>query len=336
MVSWLRNAGRMTGGAAKALTSTAAKVSQLPVTKAAWEAGELSSAQVRIITANIKQRRVALFAEHEAVVVPTLVPLTAAETLHAMMLWQAHAEAIDEDPNPAENERELSVSETIYGRREVSGSFDAVGGAVIDQALALATTRDAETEQRNAKQRRADALVDVCRFFLDNQKAKTAGRHRPHLNVVIDVDDQTAGTFVSGAIVPKAFIETLLCDCNVHRVLANERSGILDYGRSARTAPPDLFNALALRDGHCREPGCDRPASWCDAHHVDMWEEGGHTTISNMVLRCTRHHHLWHKRRNLGWTERLDSNGALSITDQAGRVHTSTPAGPAGQRRLVA
>ncbi len=102
-----------------------------------------------------------------------------------------------------------------------------------------------------------------------------------------------------------------------------------------RTAPPDLFNAIALRDGHCREPGCDRPPSWCDAHHVDVWDEGGVTSLENSVLRCVRHHHLWHKRRKLGWTERLEPDGTLHITDPGHRVYSSYPAGPMAQRQLL-
>jgi len=49
MTSWLRWAGTMTGGAAKAMVTVAERVAQLPVTAAAWESGELSSGQVRVI-----------------------------------------------------------------------------------------------------------------------------------------------------------------------------------------------------------------------------------------------------------------------------------------------
>jgi hypothetical protein len=59
------------------------------VTAAAWGAGELSSTQVQIIAANVRQSRVALFAEHAAEVVPALAPLSAADTADAMVLWHA-------------------------------------------------------------------------------------------------------------------------------------------------------------------------------------------------------------------------------------------------------
>ncbi|WP_242419678.1 HNH endonuclease signature motif containing protein, partial [Frankia sp. CpI1-P] len=35
--------------------------------------------------------------------------------------------------------------------------------------------------------------------------------------------------------------------------------------------PPHLRRALAARDRGCTFPGCDRPPSWCEAHHVIHW-----------------------------------------------------------------
>jgi hypothetical protein len=73
------------------------------------------------------------------------------------------------------------------------------------------------------------------------------------------------------------------CDCTVHRVVINPLGSILDYGRSARVVPTSLFRALVIRDKGCRHPGCDRPAAWCDAHHIIEWQHGGRTNLANMV-----------------------------------------------------
>jgi hypothetical protein len=85
-----------------------------------------------------------------------------------------------------------------------------------------------------------------------------------------------------------------------------------------------LFAALALRDQHCRHPGCDRPVEWCEAHHVVPVLEGGPTCLANLVLKCSRHHHIGHKP---GWSEKLQSDGTLVITDPRGRTHVSPPPG---------
>ncbi|MDZ7882807.1 MAG: HNH endonuclease signature motif containing protein [Mycobacterium sp.] len=49
-----------------------------------------------------------------------------------------------------------------------------------------------------------------------------------------------------------------------------------------------------MRDGGCAHPGCGRPVSWCDAHHIRPWSSGGHTSIDNGVLLCRLHHTAIH------------------------------------------
>ena len=52
---------------------------------------------------------------------------------------------------------------------------------------------------------------------------------------------------------------------------------------------------LAARDGGCRWPDCDKPASWCEAHHIDHWKaEHGATDIADGILLCRAHHLLLH------------------------------------------
>jgi hypothetical protein len=62
------------------------------------------------------------------------------------------------------------------------------------------------------------------------------------------------------------------------------RSAILDYGTATRTIPAPLYNTLIIRDRHCRFPGCDRPAAWCEGHHIHPWQAGGPTHLANLVL----------------------------------------------------
>jgi hypothetical protein len=76
----------------------------------------------------------------------------------------------------------------------------------------------------------------------------------------------------------------------------NARSEPLDLGRRTAVVSAALRRALAMRDGRCRFPGCDRRDSWCDAHHVVHWADGGETTLSNLVLLCRRHHRAVHDR----------------------------------------
>jgi hypothetical protein len=53
-----------------------------------------------------------------------------------------------------------------------------------------------------------------------------------------------------------------------------------------------------LADKHCQFPGCDRPAEWCDVHHLDDWVNGGRTRREDLRLVCHRHHTMVHEG---GW-----------------------------------
>src|SRR5437870_13391622 len=85
-------------------------------------------------------------------------------------------------------------------------------------------------------------------------------------------------------------VERLACDCSVTRILLGSDSTVIDVGRSKRTVSGPARRALNARDGHCRWPGCDRPANWSAAHHGVHWSHGGSTNLATLILLCHRHH----------------------------------------------
>jgi hypothetical protein len=87
----------------------------------------------------------------------------------------------------------------------------------------------------------------------------------------------------------------LACDATVTRVVTAARSVPLEVGRATKVVSPALRRALAIRDGGCAFPGCERPPGWCDAHHVRHWADGGETGLSNLVLLCRPHHRVIHR-----------------------------------------
>jgi len=327
-VAWLRHRAGLAPSAAASTVTTAQRLRRLPVTRQAWLEGELSGGQVQAVVANTDDRTVGCFAEQEAELVPILAPLSVRSAARAMRFWRARAEALVDGAEGRLPERTVHLSCTLGARWVLDGDLDPEGGSVLATALRLAEADDAEGEpKRSAARRRADALVDVARFFLDHQGHVPAGRHRPHLNVVVRYDDLVAGhggELVDGGFLDGASIRRLLCDANVHRVVTDGRSTVLDYGTSTRTVPAHLWAALVLRDRHCRHDGCDRPSHWCEAHHVVPVLEGGPTSLDNLVLKCSRHHHLGHLP---GWHEKLQPDGTLVTTDPGGRTRSTRPPG---------
>ncbi len=326
--AWLRHFAKLASREASACVARSRRLRSLPHTASAWAEGSLSSGQVQAVVANVSDATVGHLAEVEEDLVPLLAPLTVVETAAAMRHWRIQAEAFLDPPEAPDPSRSLHCSQIMDGRRVLKGHLDAEGGEILEAALRQAMSDDVEGEPlRSAAQRRGDALVDMARWFLDHYGQSPRRRHRPHVNVVVDLEEvehRSTGSarVLDGPYLDAATIERILCDANVHRVVTEGRSSILDLGRSTRTIPAALWAALVIRDEHCRFPGCDRPSRWCEGHHVTFWSEGGETNLSNIFLGCTRHHHLVHQP---GWHVKLLADATVVITTPDGRVLTSHP-----------
>ena len=326
MTAWLRTHARQSGATAGSFVNQARRLRSLPLTEAAALDGTLSADQVKVVLANVSERALPLFAVVEAELVPMLAELSMPDTVIVAREWAARAEAVvDADAEP----REAAgghLSQGPDGRWRLDAELSAEGGAVIDKAIKAAITVDVDGEPaRTAAQRRADALVDVCRWFLDHREEPPATRNRPHLEVVQSATDYARGgpaTLSAVTPIAAAVAARLACDCAVHRVLRTGRSHILDYGTATRLVSPALFRALVLRDRHCRFPGCDRPPDWCEAHHMRPVSARGPTCQENLALFCTRHHHVLHRP---GWRVVMTPDGVLTVTTPFGRELVSVP-----------
>ena len=167
------------------------------------------------------------------------------------------------------------------------------------------TGRAADSDRgRTTGQRNADAVVELARRATSpgGTADGSGGRPRVDLLVAVDLDRlsrETTGSrchTADGVALPAATVRRLACDAGVIPVVLGSNGDVLDVGRRTRTIPTAIRNALVVRDGGCTHPGCDRPVSWCDAHHVVHWSDGGPTSLENLVLLCSAHHHQHHLR----------------------------------------
>ena len=163
-------------------------------------------------------------------------------------------------------------------------------------------TENGGRDLRPADQRRAEALIEVCR------RATTAGGAAPattkaQIVVTIDLDTlkdaiRGAGRTHSGAVLSPATVRRLACDASIIPMVLGSQGQPLDLGRTRRLVTPALLAALWSRDKGCTFPRCGRPPQWCDAHHVRHWADGGHTALTNLTLLCA-HHHTWVHQHDL-------------------------------------
>jgi hypothetical protein len=94
-------------------------------------------------------------------------------------------------------------------------------------------------------------------------------------------------------------------------ILGGAPSQPLDLGRTTRVVTPGQRHALAVRDGGCVVPDCQRPLAWCEAQHLWHWLDGGPTDLANLVLLCRAQHRAVHEG---GWRLTRQPDGRLTAT----------------------
>lgn len=156
-------------------------------------------------------------------------------------------------------------------------------------------TRDPLLTVTTPEQRRADALTSLVRAAADTKPGDGVGSAR--VVVTLDYEKLRADAAGAGLIRPDAKLSAgelrqLCCQVGLLPAVLGEASEPLDVGREARLVTPAQRVALTVRDGGCAFPGCDVPATRCEAHHIVPWWRGGRTDLPNLVLLCRRHHGL--------------------------------------------
>jgi hypothetical protein len=188
--------------------------------------------------------------------------------------------------------RRLWISKCEDGTVLLSGNFDPEGGAAILTKLNPLTRKSGAHDGRSLEKRNADALVELA----------SGGGSQAQIQVTTSLETllglagaPAADMEHSPLPISARTIERLACDSSIARILLNSESTVIDVGRSKRVVSEPARRALAARDGHCRWPGCERPASWSAAHHVVHWIHGGTTDLDNLILLCHRHHWMVHE-----------------------------------------
>ncbi len=225
---------------------------------------------------------------------------------------RAEAEALHREQEKAHAGRGLYLSPLGGARVRITGLLDAEGAAVVRAALdPLCAPRNGNgpDDPRTAAQRRADALVEVCNLALRTDELPDNGGERPHMAVTLPLDALSgqlgAGMLDTGEMLTPEQVRRLACDALIIPAVLGGDGQVLDLGQARRLFTGPIRRALVLRDGGCAFPGCDRPPTWCDGHHIVPWSEGGPTSVDNGVLLCGHHHRVIHHD---GWQVRLGAD----------------------------
>ena len=195
--------------------------------------------------------------------------------------------------------------------------------AVLRSPLAAPASKEEQSatgvpEVRTPGMRRYDALMTVLRRGVAGTRGQPT---TPKATLVVTMDLETlragladagrrpgCGATLAGASISAATVRRLACEAELVPMVLGGPSEIVDQGRARRLVTPGQRLRLAARDGGCTIPGCTVPATWCDAHHVVPWAEGGRSDLSNYALLCPRHHTWVH---TLGLTATVTALGVV-------------------------
>ncbi|MGN7778697.1 DUF222 domain-containing protein [Mycolicibacterium sp. 22603] len=258
------------------------------------------------------ESRVPLSEEERAAVVRKLMvqatPAEVAAKARAIGIEKAAARPVEERVVPVAEDtglNEMTLVQNAEGRFEATLNLDVGTGeqlcAALDPLCRPVPLPDGSADPRPISVRRAEALGQVLRTYLAQSRRPMSGGVLPHVTLIRPAAAEASvggGDAVDrlgfGGPVSAATAELIACDATLTNVLVDYSGVPLDVGRAERLFTPAIRKALAVRDGGCAHPGCGRPVSWCDAHHIQPWSAGGATSIDNGVLLCRLHHGVIH------------------------------------------
>ena len=307
---WLRWKCNLTYPDASGQVEVARALESLPQTSKAFADGDISYPHAALIARTSEQLGDKMEAHAEGILVKSAKELDP-QSLRHVTAHLRHCLQPDEvlrDANEAHERRFLYLSQTMDGVFYLNGRLDAEGGATLKTALDSVMGPPARDDDRTARQRRADAAVEMSRRLLDAGELPEVGGQKPHLVVNVDLATLTkepgsrAADLEWAQPIPAETARRLACDAAITPIADGEAE------HTSRVVPGARRRALVARDKGCRIPGCGCPPAWTDAHHVKPWPDGGPTTLDNLVLLCRRHHRRVHEE---GWTLELKSNREL-------------------------
>jgi hypothetical protein len=300
----IADACNVTEGVARIWLEIAHTLEELPKTEEAFANGDLSQEKVKAISNTAKPERIEKLAERESELVDNAKKTNSKRFKDDL---KSLTDEIDGDNGLSEDERafaqrgfDLVKSDAL--RKPVGNGFDQESGEIVATALAFEKEKDfVKGDTRTIAQRNADALRNICQWYLDHHADSTAKRSQPHVLLIHDVEQRgldgellkqarTEATHSDRLSI--ATLERMMCDAAVSTVLTDSNGCVLNVGRANRFPTQGQWNALVARDRGCT--GCGRPPRYCQAHHKHHWTRGGATDLANLELLCWQCHRKRH------------------------------------------
>lgn len=252
--------------------------------------------------------------------------------------------------------RYLSIAPNGDGMDRLSGLLDPESSAIVRAAYDAATSPrrggvrfvdpDARAaadaiiaDPRTTGQIALDTFVDLITVGTAADPGKLLGGKRHAVRVLVTARDLATGDgagFLDGQTdaISLATVERHVCDTGILPIEFDVTTrNPLTLGREQRLFSARQRETLVARDGGCRFPDCDRPASWTETHHTIPWSRGGPTDTDHGILLCRHHHHLVHDN---GWNIELHAEHGFVAIPPPDVDSTRTPIPMPSRSRALA
>jgi hypothetical protein len=319
-IEWVRHNCRMSGAAAARRVVVGEQLEKLPQMAELLDAGKAGFGH--LVHAAFAARRLSNSKTSAGFDESDLLEHAEGQSVGAFYFTVAqyiHAQdpiGVVKDEKTAAELRELSISTNSEGWVHLRADLDPEGGAVVRTALEGLAQPMGTDDDRRYELRMADALVELASHHMDTGDMPIRGGQRVQLQVTASYETLMQHVGAPGAYlgfglpISAEKARRLACDCAFTRALLDSDSVPIDVGREKRVVSAAIRKALHLLYPCCGFPGCERPASWTEAHHIIHWINGGLTIIENLVPLCRRHHFMVHEG---GWTIQKVDDGALQF-----------------------
>ncbi len=343
---WVADTLRYTRREANRLIHDSDHLTRFPHLKSGMLDGSVSIPQSQAVGRVLNKLPDTISADAERAAEQTMVDYCAEFDSHALKNLSRHlldvvapeiaeeseAKRLEREARQAHARRHLSFVSDGDGSMLIRGSLPIVEGeqlkAQVD-AIAAQARRVAldvadplvEPGSITMSMRRADALVQLVDQAARAGLVPGNGGDRPRIMVTIDyqrllADCTRGGVLPTGTELPAGEFRRLACDADILPVMLGGPSGVLDVGRDHRLVTPSIRAALTARDRGCIFPGCDQPPSATEAHHLIPWQNGGETSLSNLVSLCRHHHGIvepGERPEHVRWHVRLRDDGVPEV-----------------------
>ena len=308
MVPWLQTNAKLAGNDAAQHVKVARQLEELPATDAALARGEIGYGHALAMAVTAEHVGAAAVRSAEATLLKSAETMDAGRFVTVVKGFEhrVNADAALAEANWAHRQRYLVISGPFNGLARIEGQLVAEAAAIIRAAMEP-FLKPTKNDERTGGQRAHDALMQACQRA--GTPAGDSATPRPQVVVtttaatLAGIEGAPAGELEGGGTVPSESVRRFACDAAVSR-LTNRGELEHEITHATRTIPPATRRALVARDRGCVFPGCDRPAQWCEGHHLTFWADGGPTTLENLALLCGPHHRKVHEE---GWRlERKD------------------------------